>query len=106
MGHFVRRRGPRSTAAKGRPARAGPPRTLWRPAPQGSGRAVAHRKKPEPGPRPAPWNKPFVLGIDENGMGPRLGPLIVTAVLVETDEPGRALATSRPRGAIAKRIGD
>jgi MYXO-CTERM domain-containing protein len=35
-----------------------------------AGRAVAHRKKPEPGPRPAPWNKPFVLGIDENGMGP------------------------------------
>jgi ribonuclease HII len=67
---------------------------------------VAPRKKPEAGPRPAPWNKPFVLGIDENGMGPRLGPLIVTAVLVETDEPGRALATSRPRGAIAKRIGD
>lgn len=39
-------------------------------------------------------------------MGPRLGPLVVTSVLLEADEAGRELATSRPRGAIAKRIGD
>jgi len=46
------------------------------------------------------------VGIDENGMGPRLGPLVVTSVLVEADEAGAKLATSRPRGAIKKRIGD
>jgi len=47
-----------------------------------------------------------VLGIDENGMGPRLGPLVVTSVLVETAADGLAVATGRPRGAGAKRIGD
>jgi hypothetical protein len=39
-------------------------------------------------------------------MGPRLGPLIVTSVLATADEPGAKLVTSRPRGAVAKRIGD
>lgn len=51
----------------------------------------------------------YYVGIDENGMGPRLGPLIVTSVLVELDEAFRdagKIASSRPRGAIAKRIGD
>ncbi|MDB4940486.1 MAG: hypothetical protein JWP97_20 [Labilithrix sp.] len=62
-------------------------------------------------PKPAPitWNRPFYVGIDENGMGPRLGPLVVTSVLGEdlTGAGGGAkLATSRPRGAIARRIGD
>lgn len=52
------------------------------------------------------WKKPFVLGIDENGMGPRLGPLVVTAVLTRVDEAGLTLATTKPKGAIAKRIGD
>jgi ribonuclease HII len=46
------------------------------------------------------------LGVDENGVGPRLGPMIVTSVLVEADEEGARVVTSRPRGAIAKRIGD
>ncbi len=53
-----------------------------------------------------PWKKPFVLGIDENGMGPRLGPLVVTSVLTRVDEAGLALATTKPKGAFAKRIGD
>ena len=52
------------------------------------------------------WGRPFYLGIDENGMGPRLGPLIVTGILAEVDEAGARIVTSRPRGAIAKRIGD
>jgi hypothetical protein len=39
-------------------------------------------------------------------MGPRLGPLLVTSVLAEVDEPGAAFVTTRPRGALTKRIGD
>jgi hypothetical protein len=39
-------------------------------------------------------------------MGPRLGPLVVTSVLARTSGDGAKLATSRPRGAMAKRIGD
>src|SRR4051812_4264388 len=53
-----------------------------------------------------PWRHPFYVGIDENGMGPRLGPLIVTSILAEVDEAGAKIVASRPRGAIAKRIGD
>jgi ribonuclease HII len=53
-----------------------------------------------------PWGRPFYVGIDENGMGPRLGPLIVTSILAEVDEAGAKIVASRPRGAIAKRIGD
>lgn len=41
-------------------------------------------------------------------MGPRLGPLIVTSVLARADleRDGARIATSKPRGAMAKRIGD
>ncbi|MDB4939008.1 MAG: hypothetical protein JWP87_5980 [Labilithrix sp.] len=40
-------------------------------------------------------------------MGPRLGPLIVTSVLATTlHDAGTKLVTSKPRGALAKRIGD
>jgi hypothetical protein len=41
-------------------------------------------------------------------MGPRLGPLVVTSVLarVDPERDGAKLATSKPRGALAKRIGD
>ena len=53
-----------------------------------------------------PWGRPFYVGIDENGMGPRLGPLIVTSILAEVDDAGAKIVASRPRGAIAKRIGD
>ncbi len=45
------------------------------------------------------------VGIDENGLGPRLGPLIVTAVAARaTGEPDAA--TRSPRGALRARIGD
>ncbi len=47
------------------------------------------------------------LGVDENGLGPRLGPLIVTAVTARIglgrDE---AKAPTKARGALGKRLGD
>ena len=46
------------------------------------------------------------VGIDENGLGPRLGPLIVTAIVARTSGKGEAIATSSPRGHLATRIGD
>jgi ribonuclease HII len=47
------------------------------------------------------------IGIDENGLGPRLGPLVVTAVVAETAGPtGSARAEARPRGAMRARLGD
>jgi ribonuclease HII len=54
------------------------------------------------------WSGHHYVGIDENGMGPRLGPLIVTSVLARAhpDRGGGKIATSKPRGTLAKRIGD
>jgi len=49
---------------------------------------------------------PFVVGIDENGLGPRLGPLVVTAVHARTSGRGRDHVARPPRGALAKRLGD
>jgi ribonuclease HII len=46
------------------------------------------------------------VGIDENGLGPRLGPLIVTAVTARAEGEGHWLAHHKPRGAITKRLGD
>jgi ribonuclease HII len=46
------------------------------------------------------------IGIDENGLGPRLGPLVVTAVVAVTSGGGDARAESRPRGALRKRLDD
>jgi ribonuclease HII len=46
------------------------------------------------------------VGIDENGLGPRLGPLIVTAVHARTEGEGHRLVARRPRGSLAKRLGD
>ena len=49
----------------------------------------------------------FVVGVDENGLGPRLGPLIVTAVTAEaTNEAGLAIATKPARGGAASRLAD
>lgn len=56
-------------------------------------------------PLPA-WDGAHYVGIDENGMGPRLGPLVVTGILAQCDAAGAKVATGKPRGAIAKRIGD
>ena len=46
------------------------------------------------------------MGIDENGLGPRLGPLVVTAVVARVTGPGAAIANRKPRGALATRVGD
>ena len=48
----------------------------------------------------------FRIGVDENGLGPRLGPLVVTAVVARVTEEGHAVASRRPKGALAKRLGD
>lgn len=46
------------------------------------------------------------VGIDENGLGPRLGPLVVTAVWAEIEGPGHERAQRRPRGNLRFRLGD
>jgi ribonuclease HII len=46
------------------------------------------------------------IGVDENGLGPRLGPLVVTAVTATTSGGGHRRAESRPRGALRDRLGD
>ncbi len=46
------------------------------------------------------------VGIDENGLGPRLGPLVVTAVHARTEGDGERVVTRRPRGDLARRLGD
>jgi ribonuclease HII len=63
-----------------------------------------------------PWSGLHYVGIDENGMGPRLGPLVVTSVLARVHareaaddrapSSGVRLALGKPRGALAARIGD
>ena len=42
------------------------------------------------------------IGIDENGLGPRLGPLVVTAVVARTTGGGHERAEKRPRGAMRR----
>jgi ribonuclease HII len=46
------------------------------------------------------------IGIDENGLGPRLGPLVVTAVVARVEGDGHKRVTTRPRGALRGRLGD
>jgi ribonuclease HII len=46
------------------------------------------------------------MGIDENGLGPRLGPLVVTAVWAKVTPEGGVIAGRKPKGALAKRLGD
>ncbi len=48
-----------------------------------------------------------LVGIDENGLGPRLGPLVVTAVhAIVDDDAGAAIVGRKPRGGLAQRLGD
>lgn len=46
------------------------------------------------------------VGIDENGLGPRLGPLVVTAVVATTTGTGQQRVQTRPRGGAKERLGD
>jgi ribonuclease HII len=48
----------------------------------------------------------YAIGIDENGLGPRLGPMIVTAVMARTSGGGRAVVEQKARGDLARRLGD
>ena len=49
----------------------------------------------------------IILGVDENGLGPRLGPLIVTAVIAHAGtEEAAGRAQARPKGAMRARLGD
>jgi ribonuclease HII len=48
----------------------------------------------------------YVIGADENGLGPRLGPMTVTAVLARVTDDGAQVVTRKPRGALKKRLGD
>ncbi|HSY24720.1 MAG TPA: hypothetical protein VK841_21490 [Polyangiaceae bacterium] len=51
-------------------------------------------------------NAELRMGIDENGLGPRLGPLIVTAVTARTTGAGHERSERKPRGAMRARLGD
>jgi ribonuclease HII len=51
-------------------------------------------------------DKSVVLGIDENGLGPRLGPLVVTAVVAVTTAEGLPRAQGKPRGRMRERLDD
>jgi ribonuclease HII len=46
------------------------------------------------------------VGIDENGLGPRLGPLVVTAVMATVTDEARKRVEARPRGGARSRLGD
>ncbi|UQA60288.1 hypothetical protein [Polyangium aurulentum] len=48
----------------------------------------------------------FRIGADENGLGPRLGPMLVTAVLARVTEDGWVALSRKPRGGLAERLGD
>src|SRR5262249_45310453 len=48
----------------------------------------------------------FRIGVDENGLGPRLGPMVITAVLARVTEEGAVVSRQKARGALAKRLGD
>jgi ribonuclease HII len=54
----------------------------------------------------SPTTPRFRIGADENGLGPRLGPMVVTAVLAEVTEEGSVLAGKKARGALGQRLGD
>ncbi len=48
----------------------------------------------------------FRIGVDENGVGPRLGPMLITAVMAEIAENGHKVVERRARGAMRARVGD
>ncbi|NUP14302.1 MAG: hypothetical protein HOW73_50365 [Polyangiaceae bacterium] len=48
----------------------------------------------------------FRVGADENGLGPRLGPMLTTAVLAEMGDKGHATVERKVRGKMRSRLGD
>jgi hypothetical protein len=48
----------------------------------------------------------YRIGADENGLGPRLGPMVVTAVMARVTPEGARRVGRRPRGGLAQRLGD
>jgi ribonuclease HII len=50
--------------------------------------------------------KIFRIGVDENGLGARLGPLVVTAVLASVTEQGARVISRRPPKRLASDLGD
>ena len=49
----------------------------------------------------------WLVGIDENGLGPRLGPLVVTGVLASAaDDRAKERASKKARGKLAECLGD
>jgi len=48
----------------------------------------------------------FRIGADENGLGPRLGPMLTTAVLAQMGEGGHKTVERPARGKMKKRLGD
>jgi hypothetical protein len=48
----------------------------------------------------------FRIGVDENGLGPRLGPMVVTAVMARVTPDGDRRVGRKPRGGLAQRLGD
>lgn len=54
---------------------------------------------------PDPPNR-FQIGVDENGLGARLGPLLVSAVMAEVTHAGLPRLTRRPRGQLAQDLDD
>src|SRR4051812_13105688 len=48
----------------------------------------------------------FRIGADENGLGARLGPLVVTAVLARVTEQGQRVLSRRPPKRLQADLGD
>jgi ribonuclease HII len=48
----------------------------------------------------------WFIGADENGLGPRLGPMVVTAVLARAEPGAEGIIGKKPRGGLAQRLGD
>ncbi len=48
----------------------------------------------------------YCIGADENGLGPRLGPMVVTAVLARVSAEAERVVHKKPRGGLGKRLGD